>query len=209
MRNCPLSLLSCAALLMACQPVTPTPMKIQSPSPNMEINDAAPILPASIAPPVSQAQPVSQAPPVPAETLSSSPVDQNNNQTEIYLAIDTVTKSSETQTNSAQASSDITPKDVAEPKTYDPAKILCFATPILVHNLGSANVVRKEGSIEVWQYQFGSCVVDFFFYPVDEGTSQLILKTWNMRSTIMGDRLDRGSCRDEMSLYHHKLSSNS
>ena len=44
-----------------------------------------------------------------------------------------------------------------------------FATPILVHNLGSANMVRKEGSIEVWQYQVGSCVVDFFFYPVDEG----------------------------------------
>ncbi len=184
-------------------------MKIQSPSPNMEINDAAPILPASIAPPVSQAQPVSQAPPVPAETLSSSPVDQNNNQTEIYLAIDTVTKSSETQTNSAQASSDIMPKDVAEPKTFDPTKIIGFATPILVQNLGSANMVRKEGSIEVWQYRFGSCVVDFFFYPVDEGTSQLILKTWNMRSTIMGDRLDPGSCRDEMSLYHHKLSSNS
>ena len=203
MRNCPLSLLSCAALLMACQPVTPTSMKIQSPSPNMEINDAAPILSTSIAPPVSQ------APPVPAETLSSNPVYQNNNQSEIDLAIGAVTKRSENQTNSAQASSDITPKDVARPKTFDPAKIIGFATPILVHNLGSANMVRKEGSIEVWQYRFGSCVVDFFFYPVDEGASQLILKTWDMRSTIMGVRLDRGSCRDEMNLYHHKLSSNS
>ena len=203
MRNRLLSLLSCAALLVACQPVTPTPMKIQSPSPNMEINDAAPILSTSIAPPVSQ------APPVPAETLSSNPVYQNNNQSEIDLAIGAVTKRSENQTNSAQASSDITPKDVARPKTFDPAKIIGFATPILVHNLGSANMVRKEGSIEVWQYRFGSCVVDFFFYPVDEGASQLILKTWDMRSTIMGVRLDRGSCRDEMNLYHHKLSSNS
>ena len=202
MRNCPLSLLSCAALLIACQPVTPTPIKIQSPSPNMKMNDDAPIQPVSIAPPVSQ------APPVPAETLSSNPVDQNNNQTEIDLAIGTVTKSIETQTNSAQTSSDITPKDVAKPKTFNPTKIIGFATPILVHNLGSANMVRKEGSIEVWQYQFGSCVVDFFFYPVDEGASQLILKTWDMRSRIMGVRLDRGSCRDEMNLYHHKLSSN-
>ena len=90
----------------------------------------------------------------------------------------------------------------------DPTKIIGFATPILVHNLGSANMVRKEGSIEVWQYRFGSCVVDFFFYPVDEGASQLILKTWDMRSTIMGSRLDRSRCRDEMNLYHHKLSSN-
>ena len=202
MRNCPLSLLSCAALLMACQPVTPTHMKIQSPTPNMEINDAAPILPASITPPVSQ------APPAPAETLSSRPVDQNNNQTEIDLAIGTLTESIETQTISEPTSSDITPKDVAGPKIFDPAKIIGFATPILIHNLGSANMVRKEGPIEVWQYRFGSCVVDFFFYPVDEGASGLILKTWDMRSTIMGDRLDRDSCRDEMSLYHHKLSSN-
>ena len=145
---------------------------------------------------------------MPAETLPSSPVDQNNNQTEIDLAIGTVTKSIETQTNSARTLSDITPKDVAKPKTFDPTKIIGFATPILVHNLGSANMVRKEGSIEVWQYQFESCVVDFFFYPVDEGPSRLILKTWDMRSAIMGDRLDRGSCRDEMNLYHHKLSSN-
>ena len=159
-----------------------------------------------MAPSVPQEPPV---PSVPAETLSSDPVDQNDNQTEIDLAIGTVTKSSETQTNSAQASSDIIPKDVARPKTFDPTKIIGFATPILVHNLGSANMVRKEGSIEVWQYQFGSCVVDFFFYPVDEGASQLILKTWDMRSTILGVRLDRGNCRDEMNLYHHKLSSKS
>ena len=208
MRNCPLSLLSCAVLLIACQPVTPTPMKIRSPSPNMEINDAAPILPASIAPPVSQALPMSKAPPVPTKTLSSSPVDQNNNQTQIDLAIGTVTKSIETQTNSEQTSSDITPKDVAGPKIFDPTKIIGFATPALVHNLGRANMVRKEGLIEVWQYHFGSCVVDFFFYPVDEGASGLILKTWDMRRTIMGDLLDRDSCRDEMNLYHHKLSSN-
>lgn len=203
MRNCPLFLLSCAAFFIACQPVTPIPIKIQSPSSNMKMNDATPIPPASIAPPVSQ------APPLPAETLSSSPVDQNNNQTEIDLAIGTVTKSSKIQTNSAQASPDITPKDMAKPKTFDPTKIIGFATSILVHNLGRANMVRKEGSIQVWQYQFGSCVVDFFFYPVDEGASKLILKTWDMRSTIMGDRLDRSSCRDEMNLYHQKFSLNS
>ena len=166
-------------------------------------DDDAPIQPVSIAPPVSQ------APPVPTKTLSSNSVDQNNNQTEIDLAIGTVNKSSETQTNSALASPDITPKDVAGSKTFDPTKIIGFATPILFQNLGKANMVRKEGSIEVWQYQLGSCVVDFFFYPIDEGASQIILKTWDMRSTIMGNRLDRGSCRDEMNLYHHKLSSKS
>ena len=139
MRNCPLSLLSCAALLMACQPVTPTPMKIQSPSPNMEINDAAQILPESIAPPVSQ------APSVPAETLSSRPVDQNNNQTEIDLASGTVTKSIETQTNSKQTLSEITPKDVAGPKTFDPTKIIGFA---LIFNV--IWLTTMYGLLEIW-----------------------------------------------------------
>ena len=203
MRNYLLSLLSCAALLMACQPVTPIPVKTKSPSPNLKINDAAPIIPASIAPPVSQALPV------PAETLSSDPSNQNDNQTEIDLAASTVNKSNETQTNSAQVSPDATPKAVTMPKTFDPKKIIGFTTSILVHNLGMANTVRKEGPIEVWQYQFGSCVVDFFFYPIGEGSSQLILKTWDMRSTIMEDRLDQSSCHDEMNLYHQKFLSNS
>ena len=181
-------------------------MKIESRSPHLKINDAVPIPPASMVTPVPQAPPM---PTVPAEPSSSDPIDQNNNQTEIDLAISTVNKSSETHTNSAQATPDITPEALAIPKTFDPTKIIGFSTTVLVHNLGRANTVRKEGSIEIWQYQLGSCVVDFFFYPIDEGASQIILKTWDMRSTIMGNRLDRGSCRDEMNLYHHKLSSKS
>ena len=207
MRNYLLSLLSCAALLMACQQVTPIPVKIKSPSSNLKMKDATPIPPASMAPPpvVPQTPPVAT---VPAETLASSHDNQNDNQTEIDLAISAVTKSNDIQANLAQALPEMTPQAMTMPKTFDPTKIIGFATPILVHSLGKANMVRMEGSIEVWQYRFGSCVVDFFFYPVDEGSSRLILKTWDMRSTIMGDRLDRGSCRLEMNLYHRKLSSN-
>ena len=135
-----------------------------------------------IAPPVSQAPPVAST----AETLSSNPVDQNNNQTEIDLAIGTVNKSSETQTNSAQISPTPHQKMWLGPKPSIQQKLSALQHQFLSTILASANMVRKEGSIEVWQYQFGSCVVDFFFYPVDEGASQLILKTWDMRSTIMG-----------------------
>ena len=159
-----------------------------------------------MAPPVTQTPPV---PSVPAEGLSSIPVEQNNNQNEIDLAVRTITKSGKTRTNLEQASPNITPKALVVPKTFDPATIIGFSTPILVYNLGKANMVRKEGKIEVWQYQFKSCVVDFFFYPFGEGSSKLTLKTWDMRSTIIGNRLDRGSCRDEMNLYHQKFLSNS
>lgn len=206
MRNYLLSLFSCAALFMACQPVTPIPVKTKSPNPNSKTNDAALISPASPAPPELRSPSVAS---VPAKTSSPGPVNQIDNQTDIDLAISAVTKSNETQTNSAQASPDITLKAVNLPKTFNPAKIIGFATPILIHNLGKANMVRKEGPIEVWQYQFRSCVVDFFFYPTGKGSSQLILKTWYMRSTIMGNDLDRGRCHDEMTLYHQKFLPNS
>ena len=191
---------------MACQPVTPLAIRTESAAPNLKINDNPSIPPASMAPPVTQAPPV---PSVSAEALSSVPVEQNNNQNEIDVAVRTITKSSKTRTNSKQALPNITREAVVVPKTFDPATIIGFSTPILVYNLGRANMVRKEGPIEVWQYQFVSCVVDFFLYPIDEGSSQLILKSWNMRSTIIGDHLDRGSCRDEINLYHQKFLSNS
>ena len=180
-------------------------MKTESASPNLKISDDPPISRASMAPPVPQAPPM---PSVPTETLSWGPLDQNNNQTEIDLAISTVPKNKETPTNTERASPDVIPKAAPMPKTFDPTKIIGSSTPILVHNLGRANMIRKEGLIEVWQYQFGSCVVDFFFYPFDEGSSQLILKAWDMRSIIMGDRLNQDSCRAEMNLHHQTILSN-
>ena len=209
MRNYPLSLLSCAALLMACQPVAPIPVKTKSPSPNLKIKEAAPIQDASLSPP---APPAPQVPPVasmPVETLSSDLSNQNDNQTEIDLAISTVTKSSETHTNSAQATPKITPEALAISQTFDPTKIIGFSAPVLTHNLGRANSVRKEGLIEVWQYQFASCVVDFFFYPIGEESSELILRVWDMRSTIIGDHLDQDSCHDKMNIYNRRILSNS
>ena len=206
MRKPLLSMISCASLLMACQPVTPLSLKNKSASPNSKMNDGSPIPPSSVAPPVPQTPPVQN---MPNETLSSDLLDQNHNQTKIGPAVSTVRKSSETLADSAQASSDITPKALAMNKTFDPTKIIGFATPILVHKLGKPNMVRKEGPVEVWQYQFVSCVVDFFFYPIGEDTSQLILKIWDMRSTTMGYRLDRGRCRNEMNLYYQKVLSNS
>ena len=155
---------------------------------------------------------VPQAPPLPPEpvaTLSSDETDQNKNQTEIDVAHSTITTISGTDANSAQASPTITPKVVSPDKTFDPTKIIGFTTPILVRNLGKANMIRQEGLVEVWQYQFSSCVVDFFFYPNDENPSKLISKNWDMRSAILGERLDRSNCSDEINLYHQKISSNS
>ncbi len=206
MRICLISLLSSVALLTACQPVNTIPTKTNSTSPNMQINDNTPKTSAYIMATVPQAPPL---PPEPVATLSSDETDQNKNQTEIDVAHSTITTNSGTDAISAQASPTITPKVVSPAKTFDPTKIIGFTTPILVRNLGKANMIRQEGLVEVWQYQFSSCVVDFFFYPNDENPSKLISKNWDMRSAILGERLDRSNCRDEINLYHQKISSNS
>ena len=206
MRKCLLSILSFAALLIACQPVTPLSLKTKTASSNLKGNDVSPIPPPPMAPPAPQAPLVPSAP---TQTFSSPPPNQNKNQNEIDLGISIDTKSSETQTISAPLSPEIIPKALAIHKTFDPVKIIGFTKQILLQNLGSANMVRKEGRIEVWQYQFVSCIVDFFLYPTSGDSSQLILKSWDMRSTTIGDPLDRGSCRDEMNLYHQKILPNS
>ncbi len=148
-------------------------------------------------------------PSVPTETFLSGTGDQNNDQNKVDPAISNVTPSSDTHTNSAEESFDIQSKAEAIPKPFDPTTIIGFEVPILTRNLGSANVVREEGSIKVWQYHFDSCVVDFFFYPISKGASKLISKNWDMRNPVMGDRLDRSICLNEINLYHQKILSNS
>ncbi len=186
-------LLACAALSTACQPITPASMKAKSPSPKLTINEAE-LLPAA-----------NLTTRVPTETLSPVNVIQNNEQTEIDVAISTVTINSESQNNTQKESSDITPQVITTPKIFDPTKIIGFTTPVLIRDLGKANMVRKEGEVEVWQYQFASCVVDFFFYPSGEDSSQLIAKDWDMRNSVISASVDRSGCRAEMDLYHHKI----
>ena len=190
-------LLSCVTLVTACQPVTPASIKAVSPNPKLTVNDTTLL---------SSALP---APSVPVEALSSGSVDQDKSQTEIDLAISAVTSGVDTQTNTAQTSTNITPQIVSIPKTFDPKKIIGFATQVLIRDLGKAYMVREEGQVEVWQYKFTTCVVNFFFYPIGQGASELIAKSWDMRSAVIGVGLDRDSCRAEMNLYHRKLISNS
>ena len=74
-----------------------------------------------------------------------------------------------------------------------------------IRDLGIANMIRQEGPIEIWQYRFTECVVDFFFYPASQGLSQLIIKDWDMRSAVIGGRVNEGKCLSAMDRHHQKL----
>ena len=187
MRHLHFYLLVFAALFVACQPVTPTTVN----------TDATPTI-----------------------TVATS------GQTEIDLVVSTVTKDADSATGSATNSATSTgsgtnnstdgtaiaailaappvqPMPVKPP--FGPKTVIGSASIILIRDLGIANMIRQEGPIEIWQYRFAECVVDFFFYPASRGSSQLIIKDWNMRSAVIGGRVNEGKCLSAIDRHHQKL----
>ena len=145
-------------------------------------------------------------------------------QTEIDLVASTVTKiannevgaesGSEPSSGSNNSTEDtviaaipatppIQPTPVQPP--FRPNTMIGSASIILLRDLGIANMVRQEGPIEIWQYRFAECVVDFFFYPTSQGSSQLVIKDWDMRSAVIGGRVNESKCLAAMDRNHQKL----
>ena len=84
-------------------------------------------------------------------------------------------------------------------KTVDPKLFLGQSPDQLKNSLGAPSILRTEGSVEIWQYQFSDCVVDFFFY----GTGGKLAATHvDMRSPLLGGHLDRAACKYAL----HKIS---
>ena len=190
MRHLHFYLFGFAALVAACQPVTPT-----------TVNSKA------------------------APTITVAP----EGQTDIDLVVSTVTKtadgaagsgsgteagsgtnnsSEETAIAAIPATPPVQPTPIQPVKVqppFRPKAMIGSASIILVRNLGIATMIRQEGPIEIWQYRFAACVVDFFFYPVSQGSSQLIIKDWDMRSAVIGGRVNEGKCLAAMDQHHQKL----
>ena len=146
-------------------------------------------------------------------------------QTEIDIVVSTITNAADNDfgTDSGSDINDSTEETViaavpptppvqptqVQPKsvqpTFRPKAMIGSASIILIRGLGIANMIRQEGPIEIWQYRFAACVVDFFFYPASQGSSQLIIKDWDMRSTVIGGRVNEGKCLAAMDQQHQKL----
>jgi len=62
----------------------------------------------------------------------------------------------------------------------------------LKNRLGTPSTLRKEGTVEIWQYQLSDCVVDFFFY---DKAGTLAATHTHMRSPLLGGQLDQTACR--------------
>jgi len=184
MRHLHFYLLGFVALFAACQPVTPITVT----------TEAAPKITAAA-----------------------------NVQTEIDLVVSTVTKDADSAAGSVNnsdtgsgnnnstdetaianilAAPPVQPTLVKPP--FGPKTVIGSTSIKLIRDLGIANMIRQEGPIEIWQYRFAECVVDFFFYPASEGSSQLIIKDWDMRSVVIGGRVNEGKCLSAMDRHHQK-----
>ena len=179
-------LLGFAALVAACQPVTPTTVNSKV-TPTIT---GAPEGQTEIDPVVST---VTKAADGAADTDSGLGTDNNTKDTEIAA----IPATPPVQPNQVQ------PVPVKRP--FRPKAMIGSASIILVRDLGIANVIRQEGPIEIWQYRFAECVVDFFFYPTSQGSSQLVIKDWDIRSAVIGGRVNEGKCLAAMSRRHREL----
>lgn len=78
------------------------------------------------------------------------------------------------------------------PKNVNPQIFLGQSPDQLKNSLGAPSILRTEGNVEIWQYQFSDCVVDFFFY---ETAGKLAATHVDMRSPFLGDQLDHAACK--------------
>ena len=192
MRHLPFYLLGFTVLVAACQPVTPT-----------TVNSKA--TPAITVTPKGQIE---------TDLVVSTATKGANNEAGFGTVPDTDSGSGtnnsteETVIAAFSATPPVQPTSVPpEPvqPPFRPKAMIGLASIILVRDLGIATMTRQEGPVEIWQYRFAACVVDFFFYPANQGSSQLIIKDWDMRSAVIGNRVNKGKCLAAMDRHHQKL----
>ena len=94
--------------------------------------------------------------------------------------------------NSATIPESDVPAITVAPKDLNPKLFIGQSSDQLKNHLGAPSILRKEGNIEIWQYQLSDCVIDFFFY---EKAGTLVASHTDMRSPFLGGQLDQTTCR--------------
>jgi len=192
MRRLHFNLVGFAALVVACQPVAPPVVTTSS----LQAEDMA-ITGSTIA-----TDAAGMKKPTIKITLASTLADATAEQTS--------SEPTGNETTDAQSAIDLAVSSItvapakATPirPSFQPENMVGSVAPSLLKGLGDATMIRQEGAVEIWQYRFASCVVDFFFYPTSDGTMQKIIKGWDMRAAVIGDRLNKPQCLTAMDRLH-------
>ena len=206
MRYLTICLLGFATLTAACQPIRPSSMSITLADPKGVKPTSTQALAKTIS--INNSQDKSQTKieltvePTKTPSISDS---QDGSQTEIKLAVSDIPSSNHANIISKTPESAVPKMVLIAPKVFNPKDIMDSTIPMLIQALGHATITRQEGPVEIWQYHFKNCVVDFFFYSINEFAPKLTAKSWNMRSAMIGSNLDRAVCLAEMYIYHQDV----
>ena len=209
MRYLTICLLGFAALTTACQPLTLSNMNSTLADPKAAKRTSTQALAKTISNNNSQDknQTKTELTVEPTNTPSTSD-SQDLSQTKTKLAVGDVRSSNDANTISKNPENFVSPMVFVAPQIFSPDDIIGFAIPVLIQDLGHATIIRQEGPVEIWQYHFKNCVVDFFFYLINESAPKLTAKNWNMRGTIIDSNLDRAACLAEINIYHQHVLAN-
>ena len=82
------------------------------------------------------------------------------------------------------------------PLEFEPASLIGASSSKIEAVLGSADLLRREGTAEVWQYRLATCVVDYFVYPDANGNKQVT--GWDWRPPIIAEILNAQQCRQDL-----------
>ena len=116
----------------------------------------------------------------------------------------------------AKAAPKPTPKQAPKPAPKPqiiPASLVGQSGVELLSHLGSPDFTRYEMQVHIWQYRLPSCVVDFFFYPLDadkaivirntpsslkDSVKGLIITNSHIRARLVGRPYEATACYQEL-----------
>jgi len=204
MRRLHFNLVGFAALVVACQPVAPPVVTTSS----LQAEDMA-ITGSTIATDAAgMKKPTIKI--TSASTLASATAEQTSSEPTGNEPTGNETTDAQSAIDLAVSSITVAPAKATPIRpSFQPKNMVGSVAPSLLKGLGDATMIRQEGAVEIWQYRFASCVVDFFFYPTSDGTMQKIIKGWDMRATVIGDRLNKPQCLTAMERLHQWLADRS
>ena len=86
----------------------------------------------------------------------------------------------------------VPPAPPSPPPEFKPHTVLAKPDSVLLSLLGTADIIRTEGQVKIWQYRLDSCVFDFFLTP-ENGI--YAVRDWAYRASILGTKANELICR--------------
>ncbi|MDB2390901.1 hypothetical protein N9X12_06755 [Alphaproteobacteria bacterium] len=179
-----IKLLVVTGLLAGCQPQNVTTTNTTKVTSTKAISDPAPL-----STPVTNAiaEPVIVAP---SDATMNTDMPTTDNATSIIVASAPLQPDvSEPQVIAPEI---VIPAPAPPPAEFKPQNVLSKPDTVLLSLLGTADIIRTEGQVKIWQYRLDRCVFDFF---LTSENGIYAVRDWAYRATMLGVTANELICR--------------